>query len=216
LEPYNYTVIHRAGRKHNNADAMSRMYETEEPIYMLGIEEQEIDWTNPEGYNFEFIEDNQACKTKEEWFTAGQYCTVCKSRSEDHHTHAYCIQCQHWSDRNKYPFIDNCTCKGKKRDQDLLSERTQSTQLILNEPYPRPLSNRKFKYQPYHYNFDHIPRRKLTSEEFEEPIQLSDNYWWLPKLQQPSKRYLDEFNNNSDSYLYNSTWWMDTNPVTYY
>ncbi|CAG8539325.1 15223_t:CDS:2, partial [Dentiscutata heterogama] len=27
LEPYNFTIIHRAGRKHNNADSLSRMYE---------------------------------------------------------------------------------------------------------------------------------------------------------------------------------------------
>jgi RNase H-like domain found in reverse transcriptase len=33
LESYNFTIKHRAGRKHNNADAMSRMYETEEPIF---------------------------------------------------------------------------------------------------------------------------------------------------------------------------------------
>ena len=27
LEPYNFSIIHRAGRKHNNADSLSRMYE---------------------------------------------------------------------------------------------------------------------------------------------------------------------------------------------
>jgi len=27
LEPYNYTILHRPGRKHNNADSLSRMYE---------------------------------------------------------------------------------------------------------------------------------------------------------------------------------------------
>jgi RNase H-like domain found in reverse transcriptase len=39
LEPYNYTIIHRAGRKHNNADAMSRMYEEEESIFMAQTED---------------------------------------------------------------------------------------------------------------------------------------------------------------------------------
>src|SRR5260363_308729 len=38
LEPYNFTIIHRAGRKHNNADSLSRMYEPEE----LSEEEQEV------------------------------------------------------------------------------------------------------------------------------------------------------------------------------
>jgi Reverse transcriptase (RNA-dependent DNA polymerase). len=32
LESYNFTITHRSGRKHNNADAMSRMYDQEETI----------------------------------------------------------------------------------------------------------------------------------------------------------------------------------------
>ena len=27
LEPYNFSIIHRAGRKYNNADSLSRIYE---------------------------------------------------------------------------------------------------------------------------------------------------------------------------------------------
>src|SRR5437868_14329800 len=27
LEPYNFSIIHKAGKKHNNADSLSRIYE---------------------------------------------------------------------------------------------------------------------------------------------------------------------------------------------
>src|ERR1043165_802794 len=40
LEPYNFTIIHHLGRKHNNADALSRMYE--QPTNMILTEEKEL------------------------------------------------------------------------------------------------------------------------------------------------------------------------------
>jgi hypothetical protein len=245
LEPYNYTVIHRAGRKHNNADAMSRMYEDQEPIFYCKTEEdpweiettsnlwnedQEFDPQNPERIEIEFIgefyhsqdseEDyrpNRECITKDQWFIAGQYCKVCQERAEDHHTHKFCIECNNICDKNRYPFKDQCTCKGKQRiEDDVQSTTTISTQIILDQIHPRPLKNYHQSYRRSDYNFYQIPRTRLSEEEFEEPIQLSDDYWWLSKLEQPSRRHKNEFNNYSKSYLCNSAWWMDTNPVTYY
>ena len=40
LEPYNFTIIHRAGRKHNNADSLFRMYEKDG----LTEDEQEVNF----------------------------------------------------------------------------------------------------------------------------------------------------------------------------
>jgi hypothetical protein len=37
--------------------------------------------------------------------------------------------------------------------------------------------------------------------------KFDNSYWWLPKLQQPSQRHMNEFNNFSDHYLCNSVWW---------
>jgi hypothetical protein len=117
LEPYNYTVIHRAGRKHNNADAMSRMYEAEEPIYMLQTEDND-DWTSEHSFATansvaSYNSEHKEMFYKVEWFIAGRYCSVCKERAEDHHTHTFCNWCKKLSDRNRYPFKDECTCNEK-------------------------------------------------------------------------------------------------------
>ena len=85
----------------------------------------------------------------------------------------------------------------------------------MDEIRPRPLTNRRFRHQLHNYNFNQIPRRTLSPESFEEPIQLSTDYWWLPATRQPSKQHRDEFNNYSKSYLCNSIWWTNTNSVTY-
>ena len=195
LEPYNYTIKHRAGRKHNNADAMSRMYEMEEPIYYCHIkeatdDEQELDFdpSNPEGIEIEFIENepeegNNKCITKEYWSTAGQYCGTCQERAEDHHTHRFCIRCLNICDKNRYPFKDQCTCKGKQKlrtpEPSEWSEDSDSIEIILEES-------------------DHVNN---------QPIKLNNTYWWLPKLQQPSQQHMDEFNNFSQYHLSNSVWW---------
>jgi hypothetical protein len=219
LEPYNYTIIHRAGRKHNNADAMSRMYETEEPIYFGDIEEEmDFDPTNPEGHIFEigdFVserdereeskkEDNQECQTRSEWFIAGQYCHVCQERAEDHHTHKMCINCNRVNDKNTWPFKDNCICKGKQR---------------MKTPEPSEWSN-DFKWEEDSSESIEIimdnPPRNLQRKTNSQPITTLDNtYWWLPKLQQPSQEHINEFNNFSEKYLCNSIWWEITNPTQY-
>jgi hypothetical protein len=220
LEPYNYTVIHRAGRKHNNADAMSRMYEAEEPIYMLQTEDND-DWTSEHSFATansvaSYNSEHKEMFYKVEWFIAGRYCSVCKERAEDHHTHTFCNWCKKLSDRNRYPFKDECICKRKQKMDDTRSVITQSTQIILDEIRPQPVSTRRFKHQLQDYDFQRIPRTRLNDEEFEEPIQLSDDYWWLPRIEQVSKQYREEFNNYSENYLCNSVWWTDTNPVIYY
>jgi hypothetical protein len=213
LEPYNYTIIHRPGRKHNNADAMSRMYETEEQIYMLQED-------NNSEYSFatansvaSWDPNHEDLQYNSEWYIAGRYCEVCRERAEDHHTHTFCNRCKKLSDKNRYPFRNECICKGKQRAYDTQSE---TTQLILDEIQPQPLVNRRFRHQLHHYNFDFIPRRMLSHEEFEEPVYLSTDYWWLPTLQQPSGQHRNEFSNYSNSYLCNSTWWMDTNQARFY
>src|SRR6185369_1390656 len=216
LEPYNYTVIHRPGRKHNNADAMSRMYEAEEPIYMLQED------NNNTQYSFATAQSvaswnpyNQEQLYESKWFIAGRYCSVCQERAEDHHTHTFCNKCKQISDRNRYPFSDKCTCKRKQRAFSYQSEATETTQFILDEIQPRPLTQRRSKHQLRDYDFNQIPRKTLSTEEFEEPIQLSTDYWWLPTLQQPSEQYREEFDNYSDQYLCNSVWWTNTNPTIY-
>ena len=209
LEPYNYTIIHRAGRKHNNADAMSRMYE-EVPVQML----DNIDWSNPEDYQIELPEPSPTSPTFEDWFHAGQYCPECKNQTDEHHTHSYCKNCGKLSDRNRYPFLDNCKCKGKQRLHSIpRSATTQSTQIILTEPNPWPLPKTQKPYPKRLYNNLYIPRQSL---EEPAPAKLYNNFWWLDPLDDVSDYYRDEFNNYSDHYLCNSVWWMDTNPVTYY
>jgi hypothetical protein len=195
---------------------MSRMYENEEPIYML----QEDDNTTQYSFataqsiiSWDSYQKEQPYESK--WFIAGRKCPVCKDRAEDHYTYTFCNKCKQLSDRNRYPFVDKCTCKGKQRTFDYQSEATETTRFILDEIQPKPLTQRKFKHQIRDYDFDQIPRKTLSPEEFEEPIQLSTDYWWLPTLQQPSERNRNEFNNYSDQYLCNSVWWMNTNPVTY-
>ena len=81
---------------------------------------------------------------------------------------------------------------------------TQSIQIILDEIQPPLLLSRRFKHQLQDYDFQRIPRTRLSDEEFEESVQLFDDYWWLPKLEQTSKRYREEFNNYSKNYLCNS------------
>ena len=148
MEPYNYTVIYRAGRKHNNADAMSRMYEDEKTIFYCETEkdpweleftsnlwndEQDFDLTNSDKIRIEVIgkiyyndnsenndyeENNFECIIKEQWFTAGQYCNICQERAEDHHTHRFCINCNKICDKNRYPFKNQYICKGKQKIED--------------------------------------------------------------------------------------------------
>ena len=111
----------------------------------------------------------------------------------------------------------NASVKESKEQMMIQSMITQSTQIILDEIQPQPLTQKEdFKHQLRDYNFHKFQETRLRDEEFEEPIQLSDDYWWLPKLEQISKRYREEFNNYSEHYLCNSVWWTNTNPVTYY
>src|SRR6185312_13495489 len=50
LDPYNFTIIHRAGRKHNNADSLFRMYEKdgltedEQEVNFLDLPTEEEAW----------------------------------------------------------------------------------------------------------------------------------------------------------------------------
>ena len=80
LEPYNYSVIHRAERKHNNTDAMSRMYKDETPIFMI---EQDDNYYYQDT-QFQIVSDEygpprqnrpsqtQECITENHWSNAGQ------------------------------------------------------------------------------------------------------------------------------------------------
>ena len=96
-----------------------------------------IDWSNPEDYQIELPEPSPTSPTFEDWFHAGQYCPECKNQTDEHHTHSYCKNCGKLSDRNRYPFLDNCKCKGKQRLHSIpRSATTQSTQIILTEQTP--------------------------------------------------------------------------------
>ena len=248
LQQYTFEVKHRPGKTNQNADALSRNLieiEDEQPIYYMEDEDLEFDPSNPEGITIEFLNQDSwnysdsenlwekhsyekdsdknpnECVTREEWFTAGQYCRPCQERAEDHHTHKFCINCDRICDRNRYPFRDECICKGKqKMDEDAQSIITQSTQIIMDQLNPKPLKHRRFQYRKSDYNYTQIPRQQLREETFEinsiPEVGLDNTYWWLPKLEKPSKRYLEEFNNFSPYYLCNSVWWTNTNPIRYY
>jgi hypothetical protein len=245
LQQYTFEVKHRPGKTNQNADALSRNPTGSDPedtmqIYYLEEDEIDFDPNNPEGIIIEFLndawDDNESnnlwddneenertlpekqieCVTREEWFTAGQYCRQCQERAEDHHTHKFCINCNQICDKNRYPFQDKCTCKGKQRiEEDTRSIITQSTQIILDQPNPRPLRNRNRSYRKDDYNYDQIPRQLLSSESA-NPVRFQNTPWWLPELEIPSQYYQDEFNNYSNHYLCNSIWWENTNPVQYY
>ena len=134
-----------------------------EEVNMLDYEDENFDWSILEGYSIKFVDPPKAIR--EEWFTAGQYCNVCKGRAEDHHTHKYCTTCNQVSDRNRYPFIDQCKCKKKNKQNDWDIQSSSSTQIILDQPNPRPIKQRKIKHQLSDYSFEEIPRTNINFQE---------------------------------------------------
>ena len=75
------------------------------------------------------------------------------------------------------------------------SEDSESIEIILDQPN-RP--------ETFRHHDTTTPETKMNN-----------TYWWLPKLEQPSQRHMNEFNNFSESYLCNSIWWENTNPIQY-
>ena len=138
---------------------------------------------------------------------------MCQEKAEDHHTHKFCITCKNISNRDLYPFKDECACKGKRPlEEDTQSICTQSTQFILDEPNPQPLRNMRQAHRIRDYNRVYIPRQQI--EPFSEPHQMTKNDtklhatpWWLTSLETPTPYHLDEFNNYSNHYLCNAVWW---------
>ena len=80
------------------------------------------------------------------------------------------------------------------------SENSGSIEIIMDQPNQITIS------------------RPMVNESNHRTIlddKLNNIYWWLPKLQQPTQQHMDEFNNFSTSYLCNSVWWKDINPIQY-
>jgi hypothetical protein len=161
----------------SNSEGITVEFFDEDPWNSNGEEDL---WNNEE---IEKLTSNNECITKSEWFIAGQYCHPCQERAEEHHTHQFCITCQNICDKNRYPFKDQCICKGKQQlrtpEPSEWSEDSESIEIILEDP----------------------------ESVVHTIVELNNTYWWLPKLQQPSQQHMNEFNNFSRYHLSNSVWW---------
>jgi hypothetical protein len=177
LESFNFEIKHRAGRKHNNADSLSRMEEVSVNLVELIDEPMtEPRWHIYRGWNWP--------------------CNVCGEA--DHHTHDYCIICNEVQELGR----KLCICNEDEIEViDLTKEEDdESIEIIMDldeeplinfEPISEPIERlvcittkhlvRNVKGRAWMYP-EHIPQLLVNTPWWEEPllVQLENSLLDLP------------------------------------
>jgi hypothetical protein len=110
------------------------------------------------------------------WSIAGQYCKVCRERSEDHHTHDFCPDCYELNNKNSYPFRNDCKCNEELEK----TKQANKSNLITYEPLPlEPLFGEQGSHIVQNLNYN-------SNKDNIDPVYYVNTEWTTSKDKEPN------------------------------